>query len=63
MFTDLKNVRGNLSNKPFLIWLLTTPPYFKHVATLPWKFIINLLISDINVSQYSVQHMQGVVGF
>ena len=24
-----------LSNKPFLIWLLTTPPHFKNVATLP----------------------------
>ena len=25
---------GRLSNKPFLIWLLTTPPYLKYVATL-----------------------------
>jgi len=22
-------------HKPFLIWLLTTPPHFKYVATLP----------------------------
>ena len=28
-FTD------RLSNKPFLIWLLTTLPYLKHVATVP----------------------------
>ena len=26
---------GRLSNKPFLIWLLTTPAHFKYVATLP----------------------------
>jgi len=24
-----------LSNKPVLVWLLTTPPHFKYVATLP----------------------------
>jgi len=34
IFTDLKNT-DRLSNKPFLIWLLTTPPHFKNVATLP----------------------------
>jgi len=27
-----------LSNKLFLIWLLRTPPYLKHVATLPCNF-------------------------
>ena len=26
---------GKLSNKSFLIWLLTTPPHLKYVATLP----------------------------
>jgi len=30
-FTD------RLSNKPFLIWLNTSPPHLKYVATLPYK--------------------------
>ena len=41
-----KKRNNRLSNKPFLIWLLTTPPYLKYVATL----IVNRLFSDINVS-------------
>ena len=35
IFTDLKKITDRLSNKPFLIWLLTTPPHLKYVATLP----------------------------
>ena len=35
-YSPIKNVfTDRLSNKPFLIWLLTTPPHPKHVATLP----------------------------
>jgi len=30
-----KKITDRLSNKPFLIWLLTTPPHLKYVATLP----------------------------
>ena len=47
-FTD------RLSNKRFLIWLLTTPPYFKYVATLPCNLTFMACFADINVSQGSV---------
>ena len=42
---------GRLSNKHFLIWLLTTPPHIKYVATLPCNFVVNRLFCDIKVSQ------------
>jgi len=42
-----------LSNKPFLIWLLTTPPHLKHVATLPCNLSLMACFADINVSQSS----------
>ena len=37
IFTDFKFFTHRLSNKSFLIRLLTTPPYLKYVATLPCK--------------------------
>jgi len=40
-----------LSNKLFLIWLLTTPPHFKYVATLPCNLLLMACFADINVSQ------------
>ena len=43
-----------LSNKPFLIWLLTTPPHLKYVATLPCNLLLTACFADINVSQGSV---------
>ena len=43
-----------LSNKPFLIWLLTTPSHLKYVATLPCKLSLMACFADINVSQGSV---------
>ena len=43
-----------LSNKPFLIWLLTTPPHLKNVATLPCNLLLTACFADINVSQGSV---------
>jgi len=49
-----KNFTDRLSNKPFLIWLWTTPPHLKYVATLPFTCIINHSFSDINVPQGSV---------
>jgi len=42
------------SNKPFLIWLLTTPPELKCVATLPCNLLLMARFADINVSQGSV---------
>jgi len=43
-----------LSNKPFLIWLLTTPPRLKYVATLPCNLSLMACFADTNVSQGSV---------
>ena len=38
---------------PFLIWLLTTPPHLKYVATLPCNLSLMACFADINVSQGS----------
>jgi len=43
-----------LSNKPFLIWLLTTPPRLKYAATLSYNLSLMACFADINVSQGSV---------
>jgi len=43
-----------LRNIPFLIWLLTTPPHLKYVATLPCNLSLMACYADINVSQGSV---------
>jgi len=44
-----------LSNKPFLIWLLTTRvPHLKYVATLPCNLSLIACFADINVSQGNV---------
>ena len=36
------------------MWLLTTPPYLKYVATLPCNLSLVACVADINVSQGSV---------
>ena len=55
IFTDLKIFfTVTLSNEPFLIWLLTTPPYFKYAATLPCNSLLMACFADINVSHGSV---------
>jgi len=41
------------SNKPFLIWLLTTT-HLKYVATLPCNLLLMACFADTNVSQGSV---------
>ena len=43
-----------LSNKPFLIWLLTTLPHLKYVPTLPCNLSLMACFADVNVSQGSV---------
>jgi len=43
-----------LSNKPFFNWLLTTPSYLKHVASLLCNLSLRACFADINVSQGSV---------
>jgi len=50
----LKNFTHRLSNKPFSIWLLTTPPHLKCVATLPCSLSLMACLDDNNVSQGSV---------
>jgi len=53
-----------LSNKPFLVCLLTTPPQLKYVAALPCNVSSMACFAEVNVSQGSaLQHMQGAVGF
>ena len=54
-FTDLKFFfTHRLSNKPFLIWLLTSPPQLKYVVTLPCNLSLMACFADIDVSQGSV---------
>jgi len=43
-----------LSNKSFLIWLLTTPPHLQYVATLLCNLSLMACFADINVSHGSV---------
>ena len=47
-FTD------RLSDKPFLICLLTTPPHLKYAATLPCNLSLVAYFADINVPRGSV---------
>jgi len=49
-----KNLTHRLGNKPFLIWLLTTPPHFKYVATIPCNLLLMACFADDSVSQGSV---------
>jgi len=43
-----------LSNKPFLIRLLTTPSHLKYAAALPCNLLLRACFADFNVSQGSV---------
>jgi len=55
IFTDFKTFFTlRLRNKPFLIWLLTTPSYLKCVTTLPCNLSLMACFADSNVSQGSV---------
>jgi len=51
-----KSFTHTLSNKPFLVWLLTTPPHLKYLATvtLPCNLSLRACFADVNVSQGSV---------
>jgi len=50
----LKKITHRLSNKPFLIWLLRTPPHLKYVATLFCNLSLMACFANVNVSQGSV---------
>ena len=49
-----KKFTHTLSNKPFLNWLLKTPPHVKYAATLPCNLSLMACFADINVSQGSL---------
>jgi len=48
-----KFLTHRLSNKPFSICLITTPPHLKFVAALPCNLSLMACFADINVSQGS----------
>jgi len=49
-----KKIHSRLGSKPFLIWLLISPPDLKCVATLPCNLSLMACFAAINVSQGSV---------
>jgi len=51
---QFKKITDRLSNNPFLIWLLKTPPQLQYVATLHCNLSLMACFVDINVSQGSV---------
>ena len=57
-----KNFNHTLSNKPFLIWLLTTPSQLKYAATPPCNLSLMVCFADINVSPGSVATYARCVG-
>ena len=57
-----KKYTQRLSNKPFLIGLLTTLPHLQCVATLPFSLSLMACFADINVSQSSVATYARCVG-
>ena len=58
-----KKITDRFSNKPFLIWLLTTAPYLKYVATLPCNLSLIACFLTLMFHKVVRQHMQGVVEF
>ena len=59
-YSSIKKFTHRFSNKPFLIWLLTTPPRLKYVAKLLCNLSLMACFADINVSQGSVAtYMRG----
>jgi len=61
-FTDLKKCfTDRLSNKPFLIWLLTTLPHLNYVTTLPCNLSLIACFLMLLFHKVVWQHMQGMV--
>jgi len=58
-----KIVTDRLSNKPLLIWLLTTPLHLKYAATLPCNLSLIPCFLLQMFHKVMWQHMQGVVGY
>jgi len=56
----LKKITDRLSNKPFLIWLLTISPHLQYVATLPCNLSLLACFADVNVSQATYARCGGI---
>ena len=54
IYRFIKKFIYRLSNKPVLIWSLTTPPRLKYVATLPCNLSLMACFADIIVLQGGV---------
>ena len=61
-YSPIKKVTERLSNKPFLIWLLTTPPHLKCAVTLSCILSLIASFADINVSQGNAATYAGCGG-
>jgi len=59
----LKKFTDRLSNRMLLIWLLTTPPHLKYVATQPCNVSLIACFLTLIFHNLVWQDMQGVVGF
>jgi len=57
-----KKYTHTLSNKPFLICVLKTPPHLKYAATLTCNLSLMACFADINVSQSRVATYARCVG-
>jgi len=53
-YSPIKNFTHTLSNKFFLICLLTAQPQLKYIATVPCNLSLMACFADLNVSQGSV---------
>ena len=62
IFTGLIFFADRLINKPFLIWLLTSPPHLKYVATLPCNLSLVACFLALLFYKEVWEYMQGVVG-
>jgi len=58
----LKNFTDRLSNKPFLMWLLTVPPNLKYVANVPCNLSSIACFLTSMYHKVVWQHMQRVAG-
>ena len=55
-------VTSRFINKPFLFWLVKSPPHLKYAATLPCNLSLMACFADSNVSQGSVATYARCVG-
>ena len=62
-FQKKNNFAERLSNKPFLSWLITTPPHFKYVATVRCNLSSIACFLTLMFHKVVWQHTQGAVWF